>query len=325
MRMISIIVPVYNNARELPRCLDSLLAQDVANLEIIAVNDGSTDESAAILEAYARKHPNIRVISQENRGVTAARLAGLAAASAEVIGFADADDTVDADLYARLLRNMTEFDADISHCGFRMAFPDGRVHYFHNTGEKEIQSPKEALQALLSGQRIEPSLCTKLFRRELFAQLQSLMPEDIRVNEDLLMNFLLFSKANKVVYEDFCGYCYWVRADSAARQGLNLHRIADPIRVKQRILDIAPASVKNDAQRALLSTCIYVYNSILLAEGDFAENRRQVRQQILRQHRFFCLLTRRQRILAELIRFVPWLYKPLYRFYAAYLQKNPYV
>lgn len=324
--MISVIVPVYNNAEDLPRCLDSILAQEFDDIEIVAVNDGSTDASGAILDRYAAKYPNIRVIHKENGGVTAARLAGVAAATGAYIGFSDADDTVDSDLYRRLLYNLEETEADISHCGFRMAFPDGRVRCFYNTGVRETHDCITARKELLSGERIEPSLCTKLFRRELFSGLQTQMPEDIRNNEDLLMNYLLFSRAKLAIYDDFCGYCYRVRGGSASRKELNHYRIWDPIRVKQRILAEAPDSIKADAQKALLSTCINVYNTIILEKSpQLEEDRQKVRQMILGQKHHRKLLSRRQRLLGAFICHLPFAYAPFYRFYVKHFQKNPYL
>lgn len=322
--MISVIVPVYNNAPQLPRCLDSILNQQYEKLEIIAVNDGSEDTSQEILEQYKAKYANIRLICQKNQGVTAARLAGVAAAKGDYIGFVDADDAIDPDMYRRLRDNLKKQDAQISHCGYRMEFPDGRTHYFYNTGSLEVHNRETALRELLRGQKVEPGLCNKLFARELFSGWD--MERDIRINEDLLMNVYLFLKSNQSVFEDFCPYRYIVRENSASRQKKTPDRIWDPVRVKQMILRLCPQSLQAEAQGALLSTCLNVYNSLLSEPARlFADDRRKLRQMICRQRKAAVLLCRRQRICMGMIRFVPWLYGPLYRFYEAYIQKNPYV
>ena len=322
--MISVIVPVYNNAPQLPRCLDSILYQQYKNLEIIAVNDGSSDSSSEILEQYKAKNANIRLIHQENQGVTVARLAGVAAARGDYIGFVDADDAIDPQMYLRLRENMEKHGAWISHCGYRMEFPDGRIHYFHNTESLEVHDRETALRELLRGEKIEPGLCNKLFARHLFSGLE--METDIRINEDLLMNAHLFLKSEKSVFEDFCPYRYIVRENSASRQKKDPGRIWDPIRVKQIILGICPPQLQAEAQGALLSTCLNVYNSLLPEGGrQFADDRRKLRQMICRQQKAAAQLCRRQRICVGMIRFAPWLYGPLYRFYEAYIQKNPYV
>ena len=128
---ISVIVPVYNVAEDLPRCLDSIFAQTHPDIEIVAVNDGSPDNSGEILACYAANNPNIRVIHKENGGVTSARLRGIQEASGEWIGFIDGDDEIEPDMYERLMDNARKFSADISHCGYQMCFADGRVNYFH--------------------------------------------------------------------------------------------------------------------------------------------------------------------------------------------------
>ena len=124
---ISVVVPAYNNETWLPRCLESLLAQTHENMEIIVVNDGSKDGTGAVIDGYAEKYDRIKAIHQQNKGVTAARLAGMAAASGDWIGFVDSDDTVEPQMYAHLLDNARKENADISHCGHQTLFPDGRI------------------------------------------------------------------------------------------------------------------------------------------------------------------------------------------------------
>ena len=140
------------------------------------------------------------------------------------------------------------------------------------------------------------------------------------------MNYFLFSRAKLAVYDDFCGYCYRVRGGSASRKELNHYRIWDPIRVKQRILAEAPDNIKADAQKALLSTCINVYNTIILEKSpQLEEDRQKVRQLILGQKHHRKLLSRRQRLLGAFICHLPFAYAPFYRFYVKHFQKNPYL
>ena len=171
---ISIVVPAYNTAPWLPRTLESLLSQTHENLEIIVVNDGSGDDTRAVLDAFAAREDRIRAIHKENGGVTSARLAGIAAATGEWIGFVDGDDTVEQQMFAHLLKNAKETGADISHCGHRVLFPDGRVEMVHGTGDKRRQDRLTGIRELLDGGQIESSLCTKLFRRKLFENLEEL-------------------------------------------------------------------------------------------------------------------------------------------------------
>ena len=152
---ISVIIPAYNVAPWLPRCLDSILAQTYSKLEIIVVDDGSADNTRQVMEDYAARDGRISPIFKENGGVTSARLAGVAAATGEWIGFADGDDAIDPDMYRHLLENAHTYDADISHCGHRVEFPDGRVAYVHNTGGLRQQDNLTGLRDLLDGGQVE--------------------------------------------------------------------------------------------------------------------------------------------------------------------------
>lgn len=319
---ISVIIPVYNVAADLPRCLDSILAQTYPHMEIIAVDDGSPDDSGAILDGYAARHPHLHVIHKENGGVTSARLRGVEAASGDWIGFVDGDDEIEPDMYERLLCNAAEYHADISHCGYQMCFADGRVHHFHNTGTLVRLDRADGIRELLSGERIEPGLCNKLFRRELFRGLE--MDESIRINEDLLMNYYLFSGAEASVFDDWCPYHYIVRSSSASRAKLNPHRIYDPIRVKAIIRQAAPARLREDALRAYLNTCINTCHTLMLAGPQYREDLQKIRELLRQERAAFPLLGRKRALMAQWIVRIPQLYKPVYGFYSRFLQKNPY-
>ena len=111
--LISIIVPVFNLENELPRCLDSILTQSYQNIEVVVVDDGSSDNSADVMRQYAEKDSRIKPVFQENGGVTSARLHGVREASGQWIGFVDGDDKIESDMYERLLRTAAEYHADI--------------------------------------------------------------------------------------------------------------------------------------------------------------------------------------------------------------------
>lgn len=320
--LISVIVPVYNVAAGLPRCLDSILTQTYPDIEIIAVDDGSPDDSGDILDQYASRYPNVRAIHKENGGVTSARLRGVQEARGDWIGFVDGDDEIESGMYEHLLKNARVHQADISHCGYRMVFEDGRINYFHNTGMLVKHDRADALRELLSGEIVEPGLWNKLFRRELFLDLK--MDTDIKINEDLLMNFFLFCAAEVSVFEDWCPYHYMVRSDSASRVKLNDHKIYDPIRVKEMIRHSAPPELTQEAQEAYISTCIDVYHSLITAGPGYQEDVCKVRTLLRQEKASFGLLGKKRGMMAGMIIRVPALYKPIYQLYFRFIQKNVY-
>lgn len=116
--LISVIVPIYNMESLLPRCLDSLATQTLRDLEIICVDDGSTDGSGGIVRKYASGDSRFRLITQENSGRAEARNAGIRAAAAPYLGFADPDDYVEPDMYERLYRLAEESGADMVQCSY---------------------------------------------------------------------------------------------------------------------------------------------------------------------------------------------------------------
>lgn len=318
---ISVIVPAYNTGRWLTRCLDSLLGQTYENLEIIVVNDGSTDDTRNILDAYARGKPRVKVIHKENGGVTSARLRGVEAAEGDWIGFMDGDDLAEPDMYRHLYENAR--GADISHCGHQVIFPDGRVEYVHNSGVRRVQDHLTGLRDLLDGGQVESSLCTKLFRRELFIGLPAWMDPSIKNNEDLLMNYYLFSRARTSVYEDFCPYHYLLRAGSASYNQLHEHSLFDPIRVRQRILEACEPEMKQDARVALMRNCLFAYGQLSLnPDRKYDDFRSRVRGLLAEQKGYFPLLSGRNRLLANMIRTAPWSFHMAYRLYVKCFQRE---
>ena len=234
--MISIVVPVYNIEQYLQRCFDSFQRQTIQDIEIICVDDGSVDNSAQILDGLAEKYPNLIVIHQKNVGVTTARLIGIQVANGDNIGFCDGDDEVEPDMYEMLLENKEKYGAEISHCGHKIIYPDGREKYFYNTGRLAVQDKTEGLIDLLSGS-FEPGLCSKLYSKSLLHSLlySGVVNSDIKINEDLLMNYYLFKVARKTVYQDVCLYRYMKREGSASTSK-SIRFFKDPVRVREIIL-----------------------------------------------------------------------------------------
>ena len=261
--MISVVVPAYNCAPWLPRCIDSILNQTYKHLEVIVVDDGSEDESLQILRAYEGR---IRVLVQKNSGVTAARLAGVRAAAGEFIGFVDADDEIEPQMYENLYKNAERFQADISHCSHQVVQADGRTFFPHNTGKLWQQDRIRGIRELLEDVYVEQSLCTKLFKRTLFEGLEESLDPSIQNNEDMLMTYRLFSRARQSVFQDVCPYHYLLREKSASRGHISRHTISDPIAVRRIILEDCPQELKNTARQALLRSILLSCRSLCLQD-----------------------------------------------------------
>lgn len=313
---ITVIVPAYNLEKYLPRCLDSILAQTHRNLEVIVVDDGSRDGTYSVMQDYAARDSRVKAIHKENGGVTSARLRGVAEASGSWIGFVDGDDEIDPGMYARLLENARKYKADISHCGYQRNYPDGKTEYHYNTGEIRQQDRLTGLRDLLEERLIEPGLCSKLYRKNLFQDLEGKMDFSIKNNEDFLMNYYLFAAASSGIYEDVCPYHYIARDNSASRRKLNDHRIYDPIRVREIVLEQAEPELKEDARQALLRVLLYVYALLTVEKGmDKRTHLDNVRQKLLQHKEYFGILGKRNQILARMIQYAPWLFRLAFNVY----------
>ena len=312
---ISVLVPAYNVALWLPSCLDSILAQTYQNLEIIVVNDGSTDNTGTILDSYAKKNRRIVAIHQKNAGLVAARETGIAHATGDYVTFVDGDDTIAPDMYEHLMANALKYKADISHCGMDFVFPDGHIEPHYGTGRLLVQDNIEGLRDLLIGELVEPSLCTKLYARHLVTN--SCLDKSVLNNEDLLRNFTLFSRANRIVFEDFCGYQYFQRPGSMSKDSSKaLQNLKHILRARKLIVDNSSEELYPYAMRLWLSTYI---NAINQKSDDCDEQMeefcKECRQVLIREKKNTRHLIKRQQIAAWLIIYAPWLHKIIYRIY----------
>lgn len=320
---ITVVVPAYNNAPWLSRSLDSLLAQTYENIEIIVVNDGSTDDTKTVLDEYTAKHERIKAIHKENGGVTSARLRGVEEATGDWIGFMDGDDIIEPEMYRHLLENAKTCGADISHCGHQVHFLDGRISYVHNSGVLRRQDNLTGMRDLLDGGLIESSLCTKLFRRELFAGLTDFIDPAIKINEDYLMNYYLFSRSKQSVFEDFCPYCYMLRQGSASYKVLHEHSIFDPIRVRKIILEHCVPEMKNDAKTAQLRNLLFAYAQLAVEpDKQYDGFRVRVRNLLKEERKYFHLLSTRNKLLANMICTAPWMFTIAYIAYVKLFQRE---
>lgn len=205
--LLSVIVPVYNSAKYLRDCIDSLLAQTYSNIEIILVDDESVDDSSKICDEYGDKYQNVKVLHKENGGASSARNVGLSIAQGEYIGFIDSDDFVSMEMYSELHRVMTTADADVVLCNYCQVSEDGKTFgspfmHFHPGITTYVK--ENALKAFLIGD-LDCSPCTKLYRRSAIGDLRFV--EGV-TNEDKIFLFYLYLKSDKIVCDNHVYYYY---------------------------------------------------------------------------------------------------------------------
>ena len=207
--VISVIVPVYNVAAYLPECLDSILSQDYDKLEVILIDDGSTDDSGAICDDYARRDRRIRVIHQKNGGAAAAKNAGLRAATGEYLSFADSDDFLEPGAYAYMLALLKENDADIVRCAFQNRFRTRTEQWL--AGEDRCVMEGKAFLVRFTTDWTCGLLWNKLYKRALF---DGIFFEEGHKIDDEYFTYQGVMNAAKVVCDPRVVYNYRQRASS---------------------------------------------------------------------------------------------------------------
>lgn len=205
--LISIIVPVYNVKDYLEKCLQSICGQTYRNLEIILIDDGSSDGSGELCDTFAQRDERIKVIRQANAGQSAARNRGLAVAQGEYLGFVDGDDWIEPDMYGFLYRLLKENEADISICS-HYRDKGGKSVAKYASGEQFAFARDEGIRELVVDKHVRNYMWDKLFKRQLFTGISFPVGH---VFEDLAICYKLFYAAEKVVVQDSPKYHYVIR------------------------------------------------------------------------------------------------------------------
>lgn len=193
---VSVVIPVYNAAKFLPRCIDSVLCQSFKDFELILVDDGSSDDSPAVCSRYADVDPRVKVVRQENAGASMARAKGFEHSGGEWITFVDSDDTITPDAIEKMVSVAESLKCDIVVGEWQEVHADGSVNPLPLSVGGRLTS--DAYVGALLGLRCDVGPVGKLFRRSLFDRSVFEMDSDIVRNEDLIMNLRIATRARSV-------------------------------------------------------------------------------------------------------------------------------
>ncbi|QWI19513.1 glycosyltransferase [Bacillus wiedmannii] len=223
--LVSLIVPIYNVEEFLPRCLDSIIRQEYGNLEIILVNDGSTDQSGLICDRYAEKDERFIVIHKENGGVSSARNVGLNEVTGNYIGFIDPDDWIEPNMIIKLYELIVQYNADIAMCGYVKEDTQGLPLYKHDELSTKVLNKEETLNSILNPNGFRGFLWNKLFSADLFYEKQIFFDENICFCEDLLFCCQAILNAKQVVYDSTPYYHYIIHDSNASKSNFSLKKL----------------------------------------------------------------------------------------------------
>ncbi|WP_028550871.1 glycosyltransferase family 2 protein [Paenibacillus sp. UNC451MF] len=217
---VSVIVPVYNAEQYIAHCIESLLNQTLEECEFIFVNDGSKDQSGQVIEEYSKTDSRIKLVHQSNQGVSAARNAGLQEATGTYIGFVDADDYVDKDMYEVLYNTAIESDYDVVISNFESEIEGHKVITTYpfplGTVLKKDYIEQEVLTYFLKSDQLN-TVCSKLYKNKRIQDYKVKFPEKVALGEDGLFNMQFFRHADRIQYIDYTGYHYREVVGSATR------------------------------------------------------------------------------------------------------------
>lgn len=234
MELISVIIPVYNVEKYLPKCIDSVMEQTYENIEIILVDDGSTDGSPSICDAYGEKDERIRVLHKANGGLSDARNAGLEIAKGAYIGFVDGDDWIHPCMYQRLYELLQEHNAELSVCQYRQVSSKDSVKEEIENGKVLVYHGLEAMEAYINEElpeRIPSSAWCKLYSRGLIGNTRFIKGQ---YYEDILFCTAVLEKVQTTVYTAEQLYDYVVNRDGSIMSlGLCQRVFTDEIPIRQ--------------------------------------------------------------------------------------------
>lgn len=220
--LISVIIPVYNVAKVLERCVNSVCKQVYPNLEIILIDDGSTDLSGKFCDVFAKRDRRVKVIHQDNQGLSAARNAGIKIAKGKWLTFVDSDDTIRPEMIDLLHKMCYTHKVKMSICGFYEVKNEGEGSLSRKPAEEKVLTTAECLKAMLCEEGFTMSAWGKLYARELFDLVK--FPER-RLYEDVGTTYKLVLQCDKIAVSSAREYNYYQNDNSITKQSFNLRKL----------------------------------------------------------------------------------------------------
>lgn len=274
-KVLSIIIPVFNTEKYLEKCLNSVIAAVDESMEVLIINDGSTDSSEEIIEKYLEKKPSIlRYFKKTNGGLSDVKNYGLQRAKGNFIIFLDSDDYIEPEMYHEMLRVAQKNGSDIVVCDFRMVFEDQRPSYIvHcNNAGKETE-----LEQVLDTWMMATS-CNKIVKRELYADLE--FPKGLR-NEDVCVTPILLGRARKISIINKPFYNYLQRQGSIQNSGFDERRfvILDAAKIATNYAKELP-----EKKQILIKSSLYLHQILAMAMYPIREQPFKIRYHLLKKY-----------------------------------------
>ena len=260
---VSIIVPVYNVEKYIARCLDSIINQSYDNIEIIVVNDGSTDNSLDIIKKNYSSYNKVFIFNKTNGGLSSARNFGLKKISGDYVLFVDSDDWISQNCVELLMNEIETSKADIVEFGYELVFDNKKSDVITFAAQK-IEGNKNILEEFFYGTQITDIVCNKIYRKSLFDNVEFV---EGRIHEDyMIMPKLLFSCKKISIIEESL-YFYYQRDDSITQKPFS-DKNFDRLFAGDYVINFCKENAQEFYDISLIRKgyiCIYMYNQLLIS------------------------------------------------------------
>lgn len=283
MEKITIIISIYNTEKVIRKTLDSILEQTYSAFELVLIDDGSTDESGRICDFYAKRDDRIKVIHQDNLGTRKSRLLGVQVSTCKYVTFIDGDDWVEADTIEKLMKQAKEYKSDIIIGSYVVEDENGIVCKF-SVSEPSVMNSCTGIFNMFVGKNFNWSMCNKVYKKELFDDIDINTLSNESYGEDTFYNYLLFRKAKKICYIPNAGYHYVVRSDSLTHKPFSKRQF---VYIDQWIDIINDCRIRGDldivnaVSNLLLTDGMTIINKAQTIYGRDDEDTQKAAQQII--------------------------------------------
>lgn len=311
--LISVIVPVYNVEKYLKKCVNSITSQTYKNLEILLVDDGSTDSSGQICNEFEKNDARIKVIHKKNGGLSDARNAGLDRAKGQYYAFIDSDDYIQDNTIEIMLNAVKKNKSEISVCNMIRFLEAGETVQFYCPTNHEVLYQGNQRYKTLN----QPSVCNKLFEAKLFEGIR--FPKG-KYYEDTFVYHEVLYRANSIVLTGTDSYWYLSREDSIVGQPQYTERYFDFIEAVYKRADFL---LKHDVQPYAKEACLSLYAAIANAESNIEENTKTIEKFLIARKQYILAYNElmktknqigiKQKLRLMLLKYFPKLHVKIYR------------
>lgn len=297
---LSVIIPVYNTQEYLERCVNGVIANKGINMEIILVDDGSTDASPSLCDNYSFKYDFIKAIHISNSGPATAKNRGLEIARGEYVAMIDSDDEPKHDMFERMINAAKKNDADIVCCNYLERYDDGSTRTFDYTNETTVLDHYHGVEHFLMKKKIYTQCWTKIYRRGMIEQFGVRNVEGLKTDEDFIFNICSFVHAQKTCIIDSPLYIYSMRGTSLSKDYFNkdINAYINNRLLRFDIVDkILRSYAKDNLKHAVFNRLFYsneLLGRIALFPSHFSDKRTQSVIRYMRRHLLYALSVHRE-------------------------------